>query len=282
MNQPRTIPVEEEESHPHHGIVEEPHHQKKKSHIPRQPSKEVIETIVLDPFGCVAPTPLLPKPDRIRLISFEDSQELSKKLGGFMLARMRSKDKEMGQETTLTSEDLASGHEEEPTRPQQHEEIKHCFVDLDMAHDRWPACLDGSSTFSLSSNSSTSFTTWATSNVSSSNDALLLPGKTGRSVSVLPYPTQFNDGVIGETYDVQRNVELMNKKKGKGHDPLTLYSTTTTASSNSSSNNNSVKQRCARPINRNDVVRTRQWGKRICIPSHLLRPPLIRRQSSTE
>jgi len=281
MNQPRTISVEvkeeeEEESSHHDGVVGEHHHQRKKSHIPRQASKEVIETIVLDPFGGVAPTPSLPKPDRIRLISFEDSQELSKKLGGFMLARMRSKDKEIGQEEiTSTSEGRTRGHEEPTTRPQEEAQMKHCFVDLDMAHDRWPACLDGSSTFSLSSNSSTSFSTWAAaaaSSASSTND-VLLPRQTGRSVSVLPYPTQYNDVVIGEGYDGQQNLAMMNKKKVKGNDPSTLQSTSTT---------NSTKQRCARPINRNDVVRTRQWGKRICIPSQLLRPPLIRRQSSTE
>jgi hypothetical protein len=299
MTHQPTIVLEEEEKVEHHHL-----HQKKKSHIPRQPSREVIETIVLDPFGPVgggvAPSPQLPKPDRIRMISFEDSQELSKKLGGFMLARMRSKDKDIGQGTTLSRSDSSTSAHEGLTRQQQPQQpprpvddIKHCLVDLDMAHERWPACLGGSSTFSLSSNSSTS---WSALAASSSNDVLLSQAHSSigkeRSVTILPYPTQWNEFVVGDNYDGHsRELARMNKTMVNVHDlstprrsnsSTTGSTTTNSTTSSSTNNNNNNKQRSGRSINRNDVVRTRQWGKRICIPSHLLRPPLIRRQSSTE
>jgi hypothetical protein len=219
----------------------------------RQQSREVIETILLDPFSTRAVTsakvdPLVQKPNLVRLISFKDQQELSKKLNGFMMARMRSKEKEVGAGSSRRLARSSGGRDlTEQEAIEKCDDIKHCIVDLDVAHDRWPA-FRGSSIFSLSSNSSTS---WSVSLTDLDTSHLSVPN--GRPISVIPEPYE-------EAIE-QNVVELVDCTKKSVQEEATPN---------------------PRRISRNDVLRTRRWGRRICIPSHLLRPPLIRRQSSTQ
>lgn len=221
--------------------------------------KEVIESIRLDPFNRESKDvdPELEKPSRSRLVSFEDQQELSKKI--IMLLAKRSSERT----------DSKQGDD----RQQKHSSI----VDLDEAFDRWPprgtSRTDHDVVSSLLSSSSSS---WKASNRSrlwslGSDNVEFDPStyvNTGRTVEVIPEPKWARTSkAVGRTApNMNSSTTAGGKERGRDHPRQEADDDT----------------HRKRGINLHDVLRTRQWGQRLRIPVQLLRPPLIRRQPSAE
>lgn len=257
-------------------------------------SKEVIETIILDPFEYnsipkyeKAAVPKddsrLERPGCVRLISFENQRDLSKKLHRFMLARMRSKEKDLHGSLSLSStcsseEDCILTVSEPTTNGCAAVDRKHCIVDLDEAHDRWPAYL-GPSKYALSSSSSSNNSSSRTSFGSKTEfDASCFVGHgQGRPISVIPVPADSREPPPsdGGAPAIKYNNYTLDPKQqrhpqSQAHPQQQLQP------------KQQQPQQPQRRINLKDVLRTRQWGRRVHIPTYLLRPPLIQRLPSSQ
>jgi hypothetical protein len=238
----------------------------------RPNNREVIETLVLEPpvasydfeisllsSSLFAGGPSLEKPSRIRVVSFQNQQELTEKLNGVMMHSYYGKERsdDTLNETPMTSADK---HPNQPSPAQR--PIKHCIVDLDEAFERYPPIPP--SLFTSSWDSSDCGGCDANSSIISEQqcddcsdiEVTHFSSSSWRAsslqIEVIPEPSeeQWAAGLEGGS----------SSKEVGGH-----------RSNNNKNNNKSIVQ-----------LRKRHWGQRLRTPSHLLPPPMIGRQRSSE
>jgi hypothetical protein len=239
--------------------------------LSRPNGREVIETLVLEPpFSAyaikdfsefslssrknhhnnksmlsAAPHSSLEKPKQIRMVSFQGQQELTEKLNGVMLLHS------FGQSM------ISSGK----NHTEDHRPTKHCIVDLDEAFERYPPIPPSLFTASWDS-SDCEYDDEDTPDFEVTNFS---SPASDHAISVIPEPPEEDWGGAW----IQHSGPAFFSKKdqiAKGGNTSNRVGTST--------------QR--RSIQRDDVLRTRHWGQRLRIPSHLLRPPMIQRQRSSE